>query len=184
MRKIENDLPIEKSESSKILEGAVDKLRDLCTDLVPRNLGDWGLAVLLEDLFNKVCARSALEGTFNCKQSLPSLPEDIELQVFRVVQECLNNVEKHGNASRAGLDLGFVDGELTVVISDDGVGFDQSLSDNHKGSGHSIMLERVDLIRLRVPAALQIESQPEAGTRVTLRVRVAAAGDSELATAN
>lgn len=176
LRKLESDEPLSKDESKTIIEGVVTKLRELCAELVPRNIGDWGLCVLLEDLFNKMCARSGLKGAFTAPaQELPSLPADIELQIFRIAQECLNNVEKHSRASCATVQIDLEQDELTILIADDGVGYDQ-IPSSKNGSGVSIMTERVNLIRMQMPASLQFESRPGAGTKAILKVQVPVEG--------
>lgn len=169
-RRIENDTPPEKDETVNLIESVVGKLRELCAELVPGNLGDWGLSVLLEDMFNKVCARSGLQGVFLCHCEIPELAQDVELQVFRIIQECLNNLEKHANATQANLTIEREGTELTITVADNGVGYERSSNDARKGSGLSIMTERVNLIRLQIPASLQFESKPGSGTRAILKI--------------
>lgn len=169
-RRIKNDTPLEKEEAVSLIESVVIKLRELCAELVPGNLGDWGLQVLLEDMFNKVCSRSGLQGVFLCHCEIPELAQDIELQVFRIIQECLNNLEKHANATQANLTIECEGTELTITVADNGVGYERTADDARKGSGLSIMTERVNLIRLQIPASLQFESRPGSGTRAILKI--------------
>ena len=173
-RRIQNDTPPQKEEAVNLLEDVVTKLRELCAELVPRNLGDWGLAVLLEDMFNKVCLRSGVQGVFLCNCDVPELASDIELQVFRIVQECLNNSEKHANATQAKLTIECKDNELTITVADNGQGYDQPTGGSQGGRGRSIMTERVNLIRLQMPASLRFESKVGSGTWATLKIQVPA----------
>jgi signal transduction histidine kinase len=172
LRKLESDAPLDRAESVHLLEGVVTKLRELCAELTPRHLSEWGLIVLLEDLFNKTCMRSGFKGTFIPPSSnLPTVPAEVELQIFRIVQECLNNTEKHSKATASKLTIEVLNNELVVSIHDDGIGYSETQS-KHAGAGLSIMTERVSLIRLQLPASLSCDSKPGFGTTVTLKVQL------------
>jgi signal transduction histidine kinase len=89
------------------------------------------------------------------------LPPDVQVALYRVVQEALNNVAKHAHATRIELGLRCGDGEVEVCIDDDGRGFEQDrvLADHF---GLRIMRERADAIG----ATLAVHSQPGHGTQV------------------
>jgi two-component system CheB/CheR fusion protein len=94
------------------------------------------------------------------------LPKEAEIAFYRVAQEALTNVSKHAHASRVDVLLESRDGVVTLVVEDDGIGFDPSdRSNRDTGIGLLGMEERAALIG----ATLQIESQPGQGTSVFLR---------------
>ena len=84
-----------------------------------------------------------------------------------MVQEALNNVVKHARAGRVDVVLETRDGEVRLIVEDDGVGFDVGAPDlNDRGIGMAGMRERAALIG----ATLQVESMPNKGTAVYLRL--------------
>lgn len=100
----------------------------------------------------------------------PVSPESA-LAVFRVLQESLANVAKHAKASRADVTLRFDADTCTLIVADDGVGFDASKSAPPGHYGLLNMHERAQ----RIGGSATIESRVGAGTRVTLRVPLAGA---------
>jgi signal transduction histidine kinase len=97
-----------------------------------------------------------------------SLTAEIELQLLRIVQEALTNVRKHASATKVRISLRVNDGVLELTVSDDGQGFDP---DHVRGThrphfGLSTMRERAEAIG----AEFDLDSEPGAGTRVTVRL--------------
>ena len=97
------------------------------------------------------------------------LPKNIELQVLRIVQECLANIRKHSQARsvRVLLRAFRSGGEHRILVEDDGIGFDESKIEPVGGDhlGLSILRERAQQIN----GDITIDSEPGDGTRVTLR---------------
>ena len=97
------------------------------------------------------------------------LPENIELQVLRIVQECLTNIRKHSQARsvRVLLRAFRIGGEHHILIEDDGIGFDESKIEPVGGDhlGLSILRDRARQIN----GDITIDSEPGDGTRVTLQ---------------
>ena len=94
-----------------------------------------------------------------------------ELQLVRIIQESLANVRKHSRATTASVDVHRRDGELVIVVSDNGVGFDPStrVKSNFPRFGLSTMRERAQTIG----GELRIDSVPGQGTTVRLEVPIA-----------
>jgi len=103
----------------------------------------------------------------------PSLPEDMEIQVLRIVQEALCNVRKHSQAHTVRVLLrGQNDGAFRVLIEDDGTGISPRTSAGAPGEhvGLSIMEERAR----RLGGKIRFESEPGEGTRIQLTFRAPA----------
>ncbi|MEE8473637.1 MAG: GAF domain-containing sensor histidine kinase [Dehalococcoidia bacterium] len=94
-----------------------------------------------------------------------TLPQEVELQLIRIVQEALANVRKHAHASQARLDLSQVDGHLQVSIEDDGRGFDPAALSrgSHPRFGIQIMRERAE----SAGAQFELDSTVDQGTRIS-----------------
>lgn len=103
-----------------------------------------------------------------------NLRPDAEVQLVRVIQEALTNVRKHSGASTATVRLENREGNLEIVIEDDGCGFDASRIERREGRsfGMQSMRERVE----GAGGALFIESAPGEGTRVVVRLPVEKGG--------
>jgi signal transduction histidine kinase len=116
---------------------------------------------------------SALHGTpvrVTTTGTVQVLQPPAELALLRVAQEALANVAKHAEASRVGLTLSYLDGEVALDVRDDGKGFDAGTVDA-VGGGFGLLSMRQ---RIEGPAGLagtlQIESEPGAGTAISARV--------------
>jgi signal transduction histidine kinase len=99
---------------------------------------------------------------------IPSLSPQIELQAIRIVQEALSNVRKHAEATRATIKVVAGDDEVTIVVEDDGKGFDVDKAGNGNWTKFGLrnMKERADSVH----GSLFVESRPGNGTKVTLSI--------------
>ncbi len=93
--------------------------------------------------------------------------EDVELNVLRIVQECLANIRKHSDAEGVRVLLSYRDDEFNVLIEDDGIGFEEKsvVSLNGRQLGLNILRDRAR----EIDARIDIESEPDDGTRIHLQ---------------
>jgi two-component system nitrate/nitrite sensor histidine kinase NarX len=150
------------TELRELTRGALAEMRTLLLELRPSALKEANLADLLRQLAESITGRArvpvALEVEGEC-----SLEAGVKIALYRIAQEALNNVAKHAGANAATLRLSCQPGLVELQVSDDGLGFDPAnLSPNSLGLG--IMRERAEAIG----AALTVESQPGAGTEITV----------------
>ncbi len=108
--------------------------------------------------------RFALDVRFESSGEPPSLPARTQAEILRIVQEALNNVRKHADATVVRLDTSAGEDGLQIRVTDNGKGF--ALERDTRGFGLIGMRERAGLIGAR----LEIESAPRDGTRVTVTV--------------
>jgi signal transduction histidine kinase len=106
--------------------------------------------------------RFALDVRFEAIGSAPTLPARSEAEVLRIVQEALNNVRKHADATVVRVSASATDERLEIVVMDNGRGFDESRPT--AGYGLIGMRERASLIGAR----LEVRSVPSDGTRVVI----------------
>jgi signal transduction histidine kinase len=165
-----------REETLDVLDRLTKRLREICYNLTPRDLADWGLKTVLEDLAHQFGKKNDANCTFACLENLPTIEHAVQLQIYRIVQEGLNNVAKYAEAKNVSINLSFVDGILKVSVQDDGKGFEvdevalQRKSDG--GSGLHDLRERTELIRCFHPARLAIVSEPGHGTSVTVEINL------------
>jgi signal transduction histidine kinase len=156
---------VQLAEARELVELTLQEARAAISGLRPPVLDDLGLAGALASL-----ARSIPQIALEVALSDARLPEHIELALYRVAQECLQNIIKHANATMARLSFSFDGHTARLEIVDDGVGFDTSEhplgSDETRGYGLLSMAERAELVGGR----LHIRSRPGSGTAVTATI--------------
>ncbi|HYP13802.1 MAG TPA: ATP-binding protein, partial [Bryobacteraceae bacterium] len=103
---------------------------------------------------------------FRPSRHLGILPPDVQLTVYRIVQEGLRNVARHSGAGEVALCIDRQEGSVKLVIEDDGRGFDRSDPAWKPGLGLASMTERARLIG----GTMTIQAAPGRGTRVCLEV--------------
>jgi signal transduction histidine kinase len=147
--------------------------REICKRLYPRDLREWGLVPVVEDLLQSVAERSGAECDLDA-DDIPALDAEVELQIFRIIQECLNNIEKHANASAVKVSMRLTGHSILVLeIADDGTGISsapEKTGDRAGGLGMQILRERADMISATYPTKLSIRSEPDRGTCVLLTI--------------
>ena len=125
----------------------------------------FGLAKAVQKECREFSELHRLPVACSCNDVPVKMNPPVALSVFRVVQEALHNVAKHSRASRVAVTLTASTNELTLLISDNGVGFDVEASRLASGLGLISMRERIRLIG----GDFEISSQPGLGTNISCR---------------
>lgn len=157
----------------KMLDEVIGSVRRISQDLMPVVLEKMGLPQALEAMKRSVPASSGIVLEFACNDKNRRLDPKIELFLYRVVQELLNNTLKHAEASVIKVELLFEDGKLLLEYSDNGKGFDYQgkLKEQESGSlglGLMNLQGRVALIN----GTFNFESSPNNGTKAFISVPV------------
>ncbi|MDX9711149.1 MAG: sensor histidine kinase [Ignavibacteriaceae bacterium] len=147
-----------------ILDSTLKDVRELAHNLKPLNIEELGLETVVRSMCNNV----AREGKYKYQLQFPEqplhLPKDIEICVFRVIQESLNNMIRHAKATAFTINLFFEETALVLFISDDGIGFKPKKLLNEKyisdGLGMMNMQESVEKLK----GSFQIDSSNNSGT--------------------
>lgn len=153
------------------LDDTVKSLRLLSRDLQPQILHDLGLSAALETLVSDLSrSDSKLNATF-CKEGEESrLRRDIELNIYRIAQEALSNIVKHAKAKTVKLTIKYDEHEIEMAVEDDGKGFkvpdDFSQMAVRGGMGLLNMRQR----STETGGILSIDSKPNHGTRICLKM--------------
>jgi signal transduction histidine kinase len=165
-------------EALAVLDAIAIRLREVCSDLSPRDLSDCGLKPILEELCHNIESRTDCECSFVCEDALPDFPYEVELHIYRIAQECFNNVVKHASATQVELSIKVEESTFSMTICDNGVGFDANQPAPGRrpkdgGTGASIIKERTELISCFYPANVRLGSQVGQGTTMTLEIMLA-----------
>jgi two-component system, NarL family, sensor kinase len=160
-----DEASVQLEAARELVELTLQEARAAIGGLRPPVLDDLGLAGGLASL-----ARSIPQIRLDVDLADTRLPEHIELALYRIAQECLQNVVKHADASMARLMFAVHDATARLEIVDDGVGFntlEHPLGDDEtRGYGLLSMSERAELVGGR----LNIRSRPGSGTSVTATI--------------
>ena len=159
------------SELEALAEQTIENLRRLTRALRPIYLEDLGLVTALEMLANETSQANHLDVDFQQSGQERRLSREVELALYRITQEALNNVVHHAKAKHVTLQIVF-DKEIKLEVIDDGVGFSVPKSPtDFAPSGHFGLLgirERSDLIRAR----MEIQSEAGRGTRLSVQLGI------------
>jgi signal transduction histidine kinase len=158
------------SELEALSEQTIENLRRMTRALRPIYLEDLGLSTALEMLVRETSQNNALTIDFQKSGEEQRLSREVELALYRITQEALNNVVRHSQAKHADLHISFGEQEIKLEVSDDGIGFNMPKSPtDFAPNGHFGLLgmrERAELIGAR----LEVESSPGKGTRLRVRL--------------
>lgn len=152
-------------------------IREICQGLVPRDLKDWGLETVLEDLVDKAAERLEADFSFSVEGNIPDLPSAVQLHIFRIIQEALNNIEKYSEAKNVSVVLAKNESIFTITVEDDGRGFDtekeKQVGDSSRGGfGLPSISERLEIIRAYYPARIKLNSEEGKGTTLKIEITV------------
>lgn len=162
-------------KAAEHLDRAIANLRALISELRPASLDELGAAPAIDALVARVAETSEVEVRSEVDLGLEReragsrLSPELEVTIYRVVQEALNNVIKHSGAASIDLRVIEAGGRVTVTVRDDGCGFDPD--SNRRGFGLLGMRERVSL----VDGTLEIVSSPGEGTEIRAELPVSTA---------
>ncbi|MAT97433.1 MAG: histidine kinase [Anaerolineaceae bacterium] len=149
----------------------VEDLRRICRNLRPPTIDSLGLGAALNSYLHDWSSRTGIEMKLDIDENFGRLPESIELSIFRIIQEGVNNIRKHADASRAEIRLKHTSPRMLLVsIADNGIGLQNSFSLGELGeSGHFGLLgisERVALMGGR----LHFQNLPEGGLMIQVEI--------------
>ncbi len=163
----DDDTRAKVEELRELTAGALDSVRRMAMDLRPAALDDLGLVPALQSYVQKFSDRWSTAVTLTVGGIKRRLPAHVELVLYRVVQEALTNVAKHAQAHSCRVRLYRRNGLVTLVISDDGCGFDVTGVQTSEAAGLGLfgMRERLALVR----GTLEMQSGVR-GTTITARV--------------
>jgi signal transduction histidine kinase len=165
-------VPVEKigealAEIEKIADEIYEEVRTLSYALKPDMLDDLGLVEMLPAHFEQYTDRCGIKVDFRHTGLEKRLPPEIEITVFRIIQEALLNVARHAGVSEVSVRLACRGGALHLEIEDDGCGFDPARVDQ-PSSGISDMQDRAYL----AGGMVTVDSSPGAGTCVSCQLPI------------
>jgi PAS domain S-box-containing protein len=133
---------VEKDEKQKmvqytneLIDEAVTSTRNISNNLMPRDIHEFGLEKAVESFCNKVNTTQKINIIFNVSNIDRSLDKNVELILFRVISELINNTLKYAKAKNIVIRLDKEENKIHLHFSDDGIGFDVENIMNNKNTG-------------------------------------------------
>lgn len=172
-RVMEKDLNEAKKELEKLKEivrASLQELRKIIFNLRPSSLDDLGLRAAISRYCEEFQEETGIRTEFRFFGDRMRLNPDVEITIFRVLQEILTNVKKHSGAKNCYVKLEFSDGKVNLAVTDDGIGFEINQENSNEESrqhfGIMTIKERIAL----VDGSFNIESKPGQGTKVFVSI--------------
>ena len=172
LRDDQQDLREECAALLLYLDGVIDDVRRLSRDLSPAILEDLGLQSALQYLVNAVSKHYKVSHAFEVEDLDQLFMDEAQIIIYRIFQECLTNISKHAGATEVSVAIKEHDGLISLMIEDNGAGFDPASVLARRGVGWGLGLPALAERARMLGGTLKIWSQPGAGTRMTLVIPV------------
>jgi len=153
-------------ELRKMVTSTIDSVRQFSRDLRPTTLEDLGLVAALQFLVSDLSQKDHIEVTLNIDGAAEDVSPEMEVAIYRIVQEALTNIRKHAKASHVLIQAQFQPEQILITVQDNGVGFEvpEEMAELASRGSFGLMglRERAQLFDGQV----SISSKPGEGTRV------------------
>ena len=152
---------------AKAISSACVDVRSLSHQLHPLSFSKIGFTSFLNDFIDQISTKSSIEiqTFFFPEEEIDQLPELLLADAYRIVQELINNILKHAEATHADVQLTKHEDHLNIVINDNGKGFKKN---KKQGIGLRNIKERLH----KVEGDLDIDSSPGNGTSITINIPI------------
>jgi signal transduction histidine kinase len=158
---------IEEKESQELLknlENSNQDLRNISHQMMPRALKELGIIPALNDLLEGSLGLSDIKYSLEHFNIDKRLPQKIEVTIYRITQELINNIIKHSNAKVVSVQLLNTNNTAVLIVEDNGIGF--TSKKNKKGIGLLNISSRLDMVN----GDVNFEPSPKSGTLVTIKI--------------
>ncbi len=146
----------------------LDEIRTISQNLRPTTLDTIGLSASVNNMMERLKRSTEIKISYKCPLSIDELiPKDLEINIYRILQELTNNILKHSKASEATITINQEMNELLIQVKDDGIGFDtKEKTIANTGNGFTSVKERVKILR----GDMTIVSEKQKGTLVNIKI--------------
>jgi signal transduction histidine kinase len=155
--------------ASELARHSLGEARRSVHNLAPTALAEAGLPEALRKTVASWGERTGVRAEFTVTGTAEELHEEVSATLLRIAEEALSNVARHARASRTGVTLSFMDGEVSLDIRDDGSGFDLRALPERSSTG-GFGLDGMGARARRIAGSLAVEAEPGQGTAVSARV--------------
>jgi signal transduction histidine kinase len=150
----------------EMLDDGVDMKRRITEELRPTLLDNLGLSAAIEWQVREICDRAALKNEIVVPDDDSTLPPQISIALFRIMQEALTNIVKYAHAHKVSVELGLTNDAVTLLVTDDGIGLTETASQTRLSHGILGMQQRVRALG----GNFSISGRPGAGTTIEVHI--------------
>ncbi len=147
-----------------LINNASDELRKVAHNMMPEVLMKVGLVEALQDFCNNISSGKLLNITLQTFGMEKRLSSSTEIMLYRIIQELVNNIIKHAYATEAIIQINCEGNRLSLIIEDNGRGFDTKEAEEKRSMGMATVKSRVDYLN----GKLTIDSRKDIGTTVMI----------------
>jgi two-component system, NarL family, sensor kinase len=155
------------AKALEILNDAYNEVRNISHNMMPNALMRLGLVAAIKELVGNINAAKVLRIDFNTNVE-GSLGKSMDITIYRIVQEVLNNMMKHAQADHIVMEITKEKENLNISISDNGIGFDTSLINESKGLGWKGIYSRVSML----DGTIKLDSILKKGTIIYINLKL------------
>lgn len=159
---VDNDF----KEIMQLLEDAAGEVRKTAHNLMPEILLQEGLVNATEMFCDRVNSNHELQVNFTSTGQVKRLPPDVELSLYRTIQELVNNIVKHAEAKNALVQVGFNKDIVSITVEDDGKGMDNGAVPAAYGAGLKTIAGRL----MAMNGTIDITSSPAEGSSIYIEI--------------
>ncbi|KFF04917.1 sensor histidine kinase [Flavobacterium reichenbachii] len=150
-----------------MLNDSIKELRNISQNLMPETLQKLGLEHALRDLcVSHSNSQTSVEFQYLIKK--PNLPQHLEIMIYRIIQELLNNALKYAKASQILVSCSQNKDVFFITVEDNGIGFNVGYAEKREGMGLKNIKNRVAFLN----GKLEIDSVPEKGTSTYIELKI------------
>jgi len=156
--------------TNELIDEAIGSTKEISNNLMPNLMTDYGFLVTIKSFFKKINLTGLLNIDFTANSFNDRLPQHIEITLYRIILELINNTLKHANAANVTLKLNRKNNKVFLVYSDDGTGFDISKikSNESDGMGINNIFSRVESLK----GECYYKSVKNKGTHVKIEFKI------------
>lgn len=159
-----NRVKMELEDSKRYVKSIIDGIRQTIFHIQPMTLNDIGLSETLYEYFSSIEKNVEMDISYEI-DTIQKMSVERMMNLYRVIQECVRNTIAHSSAEKLFFSLKNNNGKITIVIEDNGIGFDL-LEEKKNHYGLKIMKDRVDSLK----GTIIIQSFANQGTKVEITV--------------
>jgi len=164
-------LKLKVEEAMTMLDRTIGDLRRIIARLSPRTLEELGLLAAIRKEVRELAKNTGMKAQINLPDTLGEVDREIEIAIYRSVQESLHNIAKHSQAKNFSLEVENQHGALCLLVDDDGIGFSGKGNPRRQSFGLLGMRERIAALG----GTVRVRSRSGRGTRLRVMLPVAQA---------
>lgn len=152
--------------SLDMIDTSIKELRRVAHNMMPEMLSKFGLDEALKEYCTTINATNLLSVKYQSLGMDIRIEKSAEIIIYRIIQELLNNIMKHASATEAMVQLIREEGRFSIMVEDNGKGFDTGLLKDNRGAGLTSIQSRIDYLKGRI----DIHSVEGKGTLVNIEI--------------